>query len=131
LAPTILQVSAPKKTVLVVDDEELVRHLIARMLSEDGYRVLTAPDGFEALRMLTQPVGPVDLLLTDLGMPGMSGEQLAKCAGELLPAPRFLFISGFFPLAPHSQLPGPLLPKPFSRADLLALVGQLVTSATP
>jgi CheY-like chemotaxis protein len=126
-----MHVSSPKKTVLVVDDEEIVRNLIARMLREDGYRVLTAPDGFEALRILAQPIGPVDLLLTDLGMPGMSGEQLAQRAGMLLPALRFLFVSGFFPLIPDSRLPVPLLAKPFSRADLLDLVGQLVTSAVP
>jgi CheY-like chemotaxis protein len=130
LAPSTMHATAPK-TVLVVDDEEIVRNLIARMLSEDGYRVLTASDGFEALRILAQPVGPVDLLLTDLRMPGMSGEQLARCAGELVPAARFLFVSGFFPSVPDSRLPGPLLPKPFSRADLLALVAWLVTSAVP
>ncbi|HEX2250394.1 MAG TPA: hypothetical protein VHH32_08580, partial [Gemmatimonadales bacterium] len=85
----------------------------------------------EALRILAQPVGPVDLLLTDLMMPGMSGAQLARLAGQLLPPPRFLFVSGFFPLEPDYPLPGPLLPKPFSRGHLLATVQQLMTSAAP
>ncbi len=116
---------APKKTVLVVDDEELIRNLIARILSEEGYHVLTAGDGFEALQLLAQLVGSVDLLLTDLTMPGMSGEQLARCASQLSPAPRFLFVSGFFPAVAAARLPGPLLPKPFSRPDLLALVARL------
>jgi two-component system, cell cycle sensor histidine kinase and response regulator CckA len=118
-----------KKTILVVDDEEVIRSLMARMLNEDGYRVLTAPDGFEALRILAESAATVDLLLTDLTMPGMTGEQLARCAAGRLPAPRFLFVSGFFPAAPDRSLPGPLLLKPFARRDLLALVGELMTSA--
>jgi CheY-like chemotaxis protein len=124
-------VAAPKQTVLVVDDEEVIRYLLARMLSEDGYRVLTASDGFEALRILAETAAPVDLLLTDLTMPGMTGEQLARCAAGLLAAPRFLFVSGFSPAVSDRRLPGPLLPKPFARRDLLALVGQLVGSGAP
>jgi CheY-like chemotaxis protein len=127
----MLHAGAPKQTILVVDDEEVICYLMARMLSEEGYRVLTAPDGFEALRILAGAAAPVDLLLTDLMMPGMTGEQLARCAAGLLRAPRFLFVSGFSPALADRRLPGPLLPKPFARADLLALVGQLVASALP
>jgi CheY-like chemotaxis protein len=128
--PPVPDQSVPKGTVLVVDDEELVRSLVARILTEAGYQVVTAADGFEALQLLVR-VDQVDLLVTDLRMPGMSGEQLARCASQLSPAPRFLFVSGFFHSGTDSRLPGPLLSKPFCRADLLGLVGQLVTSAVP
>jgi CheY-like chemotaxis protein len=124
-------VATPKKTILVVDDEEVIRYIITRILTEDGYRVLTARDGVEALRILEQSTDSVDLLLTDLMMPGMTGEQLARCASGMLPAPRFLFVSGYFPARSERALPGPLLPKPFSRTALLAAVRQLVTSAVP
>lgn len=120
----------PKTTVLVVDDEEAVRSLVVRILTDAGYQVLTAADGYEALQLLVR-VDQVDLLLTDLRMPGMNGEQLARCASQLSPAPRFLFVSGFFHSGTDSRLPGPVLSKPFSRADLLGLVGQLVTRAVP
>jgi two-component system cell cycle sensor histidine kinase/response regulator CckA len=128
--PPVPDQAAPKRTVLVVDDEKVVRNLVARILTDAGYQVLTAANGFEALDALVQ-ADPVDLLLTDLTMPGMSGEQLARCAGQLTPAPRFLFVSGFFTSHTDSRLPGPLLSKPFSRADLLGLVAQLITSAIP
>jgi CheY-like chemotaxis protein len=124
-APPVQELTAPKKTVLVVDDEEIIRNLIARLLSDAGYQVLTAGDGFQALEMLVERIGSVDLVLTDLTMPRMSGEELAQCAGRLSPAPRFLFVSGFFATVADSRLPGPVLAKPFSRADLLALVGEL------
>jgi CheY-like chemotaxis protein len=126
--PPVQELTVPKKTVLVVDDEEIIRTLIARLLSDAGYQVLTAGDGVQALQLLVQQAGSIDLVLTDLTMPGMSGAELARCAAELSPAPRFVFISGFFPSTPDARLAGPLLPKPFSRADLLALVGQLITT---
>jgi CheY-like chemotaxis protein len=114
------------KTVLVVDDEELVRTLTARILQEAGYRVLTASDGFEALATLEQVLGSVDLLVTDLTMPGMSGEQLAQRVCQRSPAPSVLFISGFFASAAASTLSSPILAKPFSCGDLLRTVGHLV-----
>ena len=122
---------AHKQTILVVDDEEVIRYLMARMLSDAGYRVFTAPDGFEALRILADPAAPVDLLLTGLTMPGMTGEQLARCASGMLSAPRFLFLSGYFAASSEQTLPGALLPKPFSRTGLVAAVAQLMTSAVP
>jgi CheY-like chemotaxis protein len=125
-----MEQAAQKKTILVVDDQESIRHLIARILSDAGYQVFTAGDGFQALQLLVQ-VDQVDLLLTDFRMPGMTGEQLARCASRLSPAPRFLFVSGFFPAMPDARLPGPMLPKPFSRNDLLGLVEQLVAGAAP
>lgn len=60
----------------------------------------------------------------------MNGEQLARSANQLSPALPFLFVSGFFLGGRDLRLPGPLLAKPFSRADLLGMVGQLTTRST-
>jgi two-component system cell cycle sensor histidine kinase/response regulator CckA len=114
------------KTVLVVDDEELIRALTARTLQEAGYRVLTASNGYEALKLLTQLVGSVDLLVIDLRMPGMSGEQLADRVRQCVPAALLLFMSGYSSPEETGSLPGPFLAKPFSHADLLNNVHQLL-----
>jgi CheY-like chemotaxis protein len=118
------------KTVLIVDDEELIRVLTARMLEEAGYKVLTASDGYEALRLVTQLVGVVDLLVIDLRMPGMSGEQLAERVRQCVPAALLLFMSGYTSPERTGPLPGPFLAKPFSHADLLDNVQQLLQRKT-
>jgi CheY-like chemotaxis protein len=114
------------KTVLIVDDEELVRVLTARMLEEAGYKVLTASDGYEALRLVTQLAGVVDVLVIDLRMPGMTGEQLAERVRQCVPTALLLFMSGYTSPEHTGPLPGPFLAKPFSHADLLDNVQQLL-----
>jgi CheY-like chemotaxis protein len=109
---------ADPATVLVVDDEPLVRRLVGWVLAEVGYHVLTAGGGAEALRLLTAHPGPFDLLLTDVDMPGMDGQALWAEAGPLQPGLPVLFMSG----RPRPNLPGPLLLKPFSPEGLAAEV---------
>jgi two-component system cell cycle sensor histidine kinase/response regulator CckA len=109
---------SPVPTVLVVDDEEGVRNLAARMLREAGYEVLTAADGLEALSFV-QRSQAIDLVVSDLRMPEMDGEILAARVTEHHPACRFVFISGF--PGPRT-LPGPLVAKPFRVDDLLGAV---------
>lgn len=111
--------SADPKTVLLVDDEESVRVLTARQLEGAGYRVLTAQDGVEALRLLDTTKWPVGLVITDLRMPRMDGIQLANRLSQRTPAPLVLFISGASRNAVN-ELPGPVLYKPFSTEDLLS-----------
>jgi CheY-like chemotaxis protein len=118
--------SSLPKTILIVDDEELIRVLTARMLQEAGYKVVTASDGYEALKLLTQLVGSVDLLVIDLRMPGMSGEQLAERVRQCVPAALLLFMSGYTSPDDTGSLPGPFLAKPFSQADFLSNVQQLL-----
>ena len=83
------------ETVLVVEDEEMLRTLISRMLRLAGYKVLTASHGVEALYICEQHQGRIDLLLTDVVMPHMNGRELAeRLAGEY-PTMKLLFMSGY------------------------------------
>jgi two-component system, cell cycle sensor histidine kinase and response regulator CckA len=88
-------VASTVKTILVVDDEGPLRTLARHLLEQHGYRVLEAPDGGEALEVCANRSGPIDLLITDVLMPGMSGQELAETARAMHPHLRVLFISGY------------------------------------
>jgi PAS domain S-box-containing protein len=85
-----------KETVLVVEDEENVRRLVAEVLEGQGYEVLEASGGEEALQIMEGYGGRVDLILTDVVMPGMSGRELGKRSVERWGMVKVLYISGFF-----------------------------------
>jgi PAS domain S-box-containing protein len=88
------QHAATGETVLVVEDEPMVRSVILEMLGDQGYRTIEAADGaagLHLLRMNTQ----IDLLVTDVGLPGMNGRQLADLAREIRPDLKILFITGY------------------------------------
>jgi CheY-like chemotaxis protein len=110
-------------TVLVVEDEEAVRTLASRVLRAKGYRVLEAASADLALAILGGSHEPIDLLLTDVVMPGMSGPTLAQRLVDRHPSLRVLYMSGYAEEAIERQgsLPagGDLLEKPFT-ADQLA-----------
>jgi two-component system cell cycle sensor histidine kinase/response regulator CckA len=109
-------------TVLVVDDERSVRVYMARVLEADGYSVLEARNGIEALSALENDVtGKVLLVVTDVVMPQMDGMDLARNIALRPSAPPVLFVSGS-----HSEVPGPLLRKPFLASDLSALARDLL-----
>ena len=112
------------ETVLIVDDEPLIRMLVREVVEELGYVSLEAADAATALAMLTPHV-EVDLLIADLGLPGgMNGRQMADHARQLRPALKVLFITGYLDhpaLSPSSLSDGmQVLMKPFS-IDKLAL----------
>ncbi|HET7599071.1 MAG TPA: response regulator, partial [Gemmatimonadales bacterium] len=87
--------SAAGKRVLVVEDEEAVRLVARRILEDAGYAVLEATDGGSALELLATGAAPVDLVLTDVVMPGMSGSELSRRLAELAPDTTVLFMSGY------------------------------------
>lgn len=111
-----------RETVLVVDDEEMVRRLAARILLEQGYRVLVASGGEEAVRMLQRASTRIDGVLTDVAMPGLGGRQLGETISRCWPRVRVLYMSGFparrmvdeGALDPTS----PFLQKPFTTEQL-------------
>ena len=83
------------ETILVVEDEEEVRKLIVRGLEGQGYRVLDAPQGFDAFLIGEEHQGPIHLLVTDVVMPKMSGRELAERILEILPEVKVLYMSGY------------------------------------
>jgi PAS domain S-box-containing protein len=83
------------ETILVVEDEEKVRKLTVRILRGQGYTVLEAPHGDDALLVCEQHEGPIHLLVTDVVMPGMSGGQLADRVERLRPEMKILYVSGY------------------------------------
>ena len=83
-----------KRSVLVVEDEALVRMLLVEALEEQGYTVLEADNGNTALDIVTSPER-IDLLATDVGLPGINGRQLAEMARALRPDLKVLFLTGY------------------------------------
>lgn len=83
------------ETVLVVEDNEMVRNTTLKTIQRFGYRVLTAPDGLEALRICREHDGPIHLLLTDVVMPGVGGKDLAEQAQGMRSDMKVLFMSGY------------------------------------
>jgi two-component system, cell cycle sensor histidine kinase and response regulator CckA len=87
--------STPKKTILVVDDEPEIRKLVSAMLTPQGYRIILADTGEQAIKVFRKQVKDIDLLLTDVVAPGMAGPTLADQLTELKPDLRVLFMSGY------------------------------------
>jgi GAF domain-containing protein/ActR/RegA family two-component response regulator len=114
------------ETILLVEDEDEVRELAREILEMNGYTVLDAASGAEALRVCRQRQDPIHLLLTDVVMPGMSGPELARQAEALRPEAKVVYVSGYTDdaLGRHGVLePGIiLLAKPFTPDSLLGAV---------
>ncbi len=90
-----MDLNTPTPTILVVDDEPEVRKLVGAMLSREGYNVMVSDSGETAVKTFVKYGSPVDLLLTDVVSPGMSGPMLADKLLEIQPNLRVLFMSGF------------------------------------
>jgi CheY-like chemotaxis protein len=93
--PNQLTIPAGMETVLVVEDEADVRNLLRRVLQARGYTILEARDGLEAIEVALQYSGRIDLLITDLVMPRMSGRELAASLAQARPEMRILLMSGY------------------------------------
>ena len=109
-----------------MEDEAVVRELTRRVLLDLGYRVMIAAEGEEALRLAADPTVEIDLLVSDVIMPGMNGKQLYEKLCERRPGLRVIFMSGYTSniLSPIG-VTGPgtrLLQKPFSLSELAVAV---------
>ncbi len=120
------------ETILLVDDERLVREVAQRALELFGYRVIAAASGAEALTLAAEYVGDIQLLLTDVLMPGMNGRQLAETLLVIRPSLRVLYMSGFAAavLTANGELAEStaFLEKPFSVTELAERVRALLHS---
>jgi CheY-like chemotaxis protein len=114
-----------RATILLVDDEELVRVGTADMLCDLGYEVLQASSGAEALGLLREGQQP-DLLVTDYLMPGMNGVELVNQVRALRPEMKTLLITGYSNIAEGPGASLPRLAKPFRQADLAQHVADLL-----
>ncbi len=115
------------QTILMVDDEDLLLTMGETVLSAYGYHVLTANSGQKALEILSKREGAVDLVITDLVMPAMSGRELAEHIQRMSPQTRILCTSGF--VRPQNPEEDALyLQKPFTSQDLLVKVKNVLTS---
>ncbi|WP_424811043.1 ATP-binding protein [Roseococcus sp. YIM B11640] len=126
LEPEISPAATSQKTILIVDDEPLIRMLIVGLVADLGYTPLEAGDGPRALKLLRSGV-PIDLLVTDVGLPnGMNGRQVADAARELRPGLKVIFVTGYAENAviSHGHLdPGmQVVTKPF---DMTALSNRI------
>jgi len=125
--------TATAATVLLVEDEPVLRALVVRMLEEQGYLVLNTGDGLEAMALAERHRGPLDLLIADVVMPGLSGPELAGRLRELRPELEALFMSGYSDsrLLRRGVKDGSvnLLAKPFTPNELLERVRALTSPA--
>ena len=122
------------EVVLVVEDEDGIREVARRVLERGGYEVLTAPGGYEALALARGHHGPIDLLITDVIMPRMMGNELAGELATVRPATRIMYMSGYAqPLISASQGLRPdviLIEKPFTEHTLLVKVREALGAPT-
>jgi DNA-binding NtrC family response regulator len=118
------------ETILVVDDEEALREVTRRILTRNGYTVVTASSGAEAIEIAASHVGPIDLVLTDVIMPTMQGPAVANEMRQLRPGIRVLFMSGHAqPVLESEAVLGTeflLVEKPFDQAILLENVRKVL-----
>lgn len=116
--------------ILVVDDEEPLRVLVARGLSLDGHSCLTAADGAEALDILLAEEGRFDLLLTDIRMPLMDGIALALAAKERFPELTIMLMTGYAEQRERAKslemIVAEVMAKPFTIAELRATVMKVI-----
>jgi two-component system, cell cycle sensor histidine kinase and response regulator CckA len=122
--------SAGHETILLVEDEESLRTLTGKMLARNGFRILAARNGEEAFTICTRENGQIDIILSDMVMPQMSGRQLAEQIRRRYPQVKFVFMSGYSEHAVVKQLMrdsgAPFLSKPFTADGLLAKLHEVL-----
>jgi len=122
------------ETILLVEDEEVVRGLTRKILMQAGYNVLDAKGGDEAIRLCLAHAGPIDLLLTDVVMPEVSGKEVADRLLELRPSIHVLYMSGYTDeaIVQHGVLDANVkfIQKPFTWVSLTRKVREVLNSKT-
>jgi len=130
IAETAGRETAGRETILLAEDEDEVRALTREVLERQGYRVLEASDGLQALRRYEVEGDRIDLVLSDVVMPRMSGRELVDRVRAIRPDMRVLYMSGYTEdaIVRHGVRDAStvLLGKPFAPADLLAKIREVL-----
>lgn len=117
---------AEQFTILFVEDDPGVRASTEAVLRSKGFRLLVAEDGYEAMRLLAQ--SHVDVLFTDVVMPGLDGISLAKQAKLLKPALKIMFMTGYYSRAAEAEQLGRLMFKPLREPQITEALKRLLES---
>lgn len=125
-----MRTSAGSETILLAEDEDGVRKFVCTVLRSQGYTVLEAGNGREALDVAHGHAGPIHLLLTDVVMPGMGGVELAERFSVARPEAAVLMMSGYSDRALPPERSAKLLAKPFTSSTLLARVREMLEERT-
>jgi PAS domain S-box-containing protein len=135
LGPAMSRLPRGSETIVLVDDDEGVRAVARRILQRAGYTVLSAPDGVEALRLIGENAGKVQLLVTDVVMPGLGGRDLVAHVRDTHPELRVLFVSGYTEegVRRHGVLDteSAFLEKPFTAERLAQKVREILDTPRP
>ncbi len=135
ISPVLSASEAPRgtETILLAEDEQDVREVAREFLESGGYTVIEARDGTEALKLAEKHVGALDMLITDMVMPGMTGQELAARLAEKREGLRVLYMSGYSEQVALESAQGRssrhLLTKPFSRWALLRTIYEILKQA--
>jgi CheY-like chemotaxis protein len=113
------------KSVLVVDDEPTIRGFVRRVLESEGFQVIEAVDGLDAMLKLRELAGNIDALVSDVKMPRMDGVSLAEAVQELYPKLPVLLMSGFVEKAAFGK--PVVIRKPFTAKTLIAAIRALLS----
>ena len=129
LSPAVVA-EEPKeiKTVLIVDDEAVIRHVVRRMLEQGGYHVMTAENGRQAIERYQENRDKIDLVLLDLIMPVMGGKETYRRLKNMNPQIKIALTSGYSPLdwPEYSSLDCPFIQKPFRKESLLQHIYSII-----
>lgn len=121
-----------KGTILLVDDEQAVRSIVLRILRRANYRVLEAESGEAALKLADEHEGHIDLVITDMFMPGLRGPEVVQRLAPKRPGLRALFMSGYADQDARTGVPAGanFLNKPFSAKELASAVEAVLKGPT-
>jgi DNA-binding NtrC family response regulator len=126
----VQQTSGVGRAILVIDDDDLLLELAGEFLSDEGYRVYTAGNGEEALNLFSSKQQEIGLVITDMGLPGMSGGEVMLKIREINPSTKCIAMSGFGGEEMIKEVRKAnsvaFLPKPFTREILLKAVGSMI-----
>lgn len=122
-----------KHTILVVEDEELLRDLLKECLEEDGYEVLIARDGFEAVEIYKRSTDTIALVISDMGLPGIGGWEVFRQIREVAPDAKVIFSSGFVKSGVREEMIQAgaidLVQKPYDMAHIVAMVRKITAAS--